>query len=76
MNLFEVQARSDRSEVYSQRQWLIVADNLYEAMWLVPEERNGRSMRSRSDGPQRQVQGRVIGWMTGSTLSGRAGGSR
>ena len=72
MNLFEVQAHSDRSEVYSQRQWLIMADSLYEAMWLVPEQWTVDAVeirRAAAPGP-----GRVIGWMTGTTSSGKAGG--
>lgn len=72
MNLFEVQAHSDRSEVYSQRQWLIMADSLYEAMWLVPEQWTVDAVeirRAAAPGP-----GRVIGWMTETTSSGKAGG--
>ena len=74
MHLFEVQARNDRSEVHSVRKWLIVADSLYEAMWLVPQEWTVDAVevrRAAAPGP-----GRVIGWMTGLTSSsGKAGGS-
>jgi hypothetical protein len=73
MQLFEVQARSDRSEVYPQRKWLIVADSLYEAVWLVPQEWTVDGVEvspAIARGP-----GRVIGWMTGSTLAGKAGGA-
>lgn len=72
MNLFEIQARSDGSEFRSRRKWLIVADSLYEAMWLIPQEWRVNAVEVRpaaARGP-----GRVIGWMTGLTSSGKAGG--
>jgi hypothetical protein len=71
MNLLEVQARSDRGEAYSQRPWLIVADSLYEAMWLVPEQWTVDAVGIRRAAPP--DPGRVIGWMAGSTSSGKAG---
>jgi hypothetical protein len=61
MNLFHLNARAEHPEGRSSKTWLIVANNIPEAVALLPEGQVVMSVEVHS--PCKPGPARVVGWM-------------